>query len=253
MADLGPALIRARVTHARAGVVANRFAYAADYVLLTEAELAGRAGPRLFSYGRPNLVSLHPADHGLSGPGGPAWARRVAAERGVEGIARVALLAHPRVWGYVFNPVSFWLMTGPNGSLLAVLAEVHNTYGDRHAYLCRHADGRPIGIHDWLEADKHFHVSPFFDIRGRYHFRFALEGERLGIWILYDDGAGGRLTTALVGHRRPLTDFELLRVLARRPLGAARTTALIHWQALKLRLKGIPFRSRPTPPAEPLT
>ncbi len=250
---LGPALIRARVTHARGRPVANSFAYAADYVLLGEAELAGRRGPRLFSYGRRNLVSLHPADHGLAGPAGPGWARRIAAERGVEGVAHVALLAHPRVWGYVFNPVSFWLMTGADGSLRAVLAEVHNTYGDRHAYLCHRADGAPIGPRDWLEADKRFHVSPFFDVRGRYRFRFALEGARIGIWIIYDDAEGDGLTTALVGNRRPFTDAEILRFLARRPLGAARTKALIHWQALKLWLKGVHFRTRPLPPTEPLT
>lgn len=250
---LSPALIRGRVTHARRRPVANSFAYAADYVLLTEAELAGQGGPRLFSYGRRNLASLHPRDHGLAGPGGPAWVRRLAAGRGVENIAEVALIAHPRLWGYVFNPVSFWLMHGPDGSLRAVLAEVHNTYGDRHGYLCHHADGRPIRANDWLEAEKHFHVSPFFDIRGRYRFRFALEGARIGIWIRYEDGAGGGLMTALTGERRPFTDAELLRSLARAPLGAARTTALIHWQALRLWLKGLAFRRRPAPPAEPLT
>ncbi len=253
MAELKPAIIRGRVSHARRQPVAHAFAYAADYVLLTEAELAGQGGLRLFSYGRPNLVSLHPADHGPRATAGPAWVRRLAAERGIEGIARVSLLAHPRLWGYVFNPVSFWLMTDAWGDLRAVLAEVHNTYGDRHAYLCHHPDGRAIGPQDWLEAEKHMHVSPFFDVAGRYSFRFALGPERIGIWIRYDDGRGGGLATALTGQRRPFTDAELIRTLARGPLGAARTTALIHWQALRLRLKGIRFRPRPTPPAEPLT
>ena len=253
MASLGPAIIRGRVTHARQRPAANSFAYAADYVLLGEAELAGQGAPRLFSYGRRNLVSLHAGDHGLAGEGGPHWVRRLAAARGVEGIARVSLLAHPRLWGYVFNPVSFWLMTDAWGDLRAVLAEVHNTYGDRHAYLCHHADGRAIEAGDWLEAEKHMHVSPFFDVEGRYRFRFALGPERVGIWIRYDDGHGGGLTTALTGHPRPFTDGELLRTLARGPLGAAKTTALIHWQALRLWLKGLRFRPRPAPPAEPLT
>lgn len=253
MASLSPAVVRARVSHARSRPVANRFAYGADYVLLTEAELAGRGAARLFSYGRANLVSLHPADHGLGEAGGPAQVRRLAAARGVEGIAEVALLAHPRLWGYVFNPVSFWLMLGADGTLSAVLAEVHNTYGDRHAYLCRHADGAPIRAGDWLEAEKQFHVSPFFDVVGRYRFRFALEAGRIGVWIRYHDGAGGGLATALTGERRPFTDAELLRLLARGPLGAAKTTALIHWQALRLWLKGLRYRPRPAPPPESLT
>ena len=253
MAELSPAIIRGRISHARTLPVASRFAYAADYVLLTEAALGGRGGPRLFSYGRRNLVSLHPADHGVGAPGGSAWARDVAADRGVEGVARVALLAHPRVWGYVFNPVSFWLMTDAWGDLRAVLAEVHNTYGDRHAYLCCHPDGRAIGPEDWVEAEKQLHVSPFFDVEGRYRFRFSFEGPHIGVWIRYDDGRGGGLRTSLVGQRRPFTDAEMLRTLARRPLGAARTIALIHWQALRLWRKGLRFRRRPAPPAEPLT
>ena len=253
MAELSPAIVRGRVTHARHQPRANSFAYAADYVLLTEADLAGRDGPRLFSYGRRNVVSLHPGDHGLADEAGPAWVRRFAAERGIEGVARVSLLAHPRLWGYVFNPVSFWLMTDAWGDLRAVLAEVHNTYGDRHAYLVHHADGRAIGPHDWIEAEKHMHVSPFFDVEGRYRFRFVLEHGRIGIWIRYDDGRGGGLSTALTGRRRPFTDGELLLCLARGPLGAARTTLLIHWQALRLWLKGLRFRPRPAPPAEPLT
>lgn len=253
MAELSPAIIRGRVTHARHQPMANSFAYAADYVLLTEAELAGQGTPSLFSYGRRNLVSLHPADHGLAASAGPGWARQLAAERGIEGIARVSLLAHPRLWGYVFNPVSFWLMTDAWGDLRAVLAEVHNTYGDRHAYLVHHSDGRAIDPADWLELEKHMHVSPFFDVEGRYRFRFALGPERIGIWIRYDDGHGGGLTTALTGDRRPFSDAELLRTLARGPLGAAKTTALIHWQAVRLWLKGLRFRPRPAPPAEPLT
>ncbi len=196
---------------------------------------------------------MHESDHGLAGASGPGWVRRLAAEHGVGEVAEVALLAHPRVWGYVFNPVSFWLMLDGDGVLRAVLAEVHNTYGDRHAYLCRHPDGAPIGPHDWLEAEKHFHVSPFFDIRGRYRFRFVLDGARVGFWIRYEDGQGGGLMTALTGERRPFTDAELLRSLARAPLGAAKTTALIHWQALRLWLKGLRYRPRPEPPAEPLT
>jgi len=253
MAILTPSVIKARVTHARSVPVRNSFAYGVDYVLVGEDQLGGGAKPRLFSFGRRNLVSLHPADHGVSGEGGAAWVRRVAAGAGVEDIAEVALLTHPRYWGYAFNPVSFWFMTAANGDLTAVLAEVHNTFGDRHCYLCRASDGGPIRPDAWVEAAKRFHVSPFFEIEGRYRFRFALDAGRIGVWIRYDDGKGGGLYTALVGERRPLSDTELIRALVRRPLGAARTTALIHWQALKLFLKGVRYRTRPEPPRESVT
>lgn len=252
-AGLNPAVIRARVTHARTMPVRNSFAYGVDYVLLDENQLAGGPLPRLFSFGRRNLVSLRPEDHGFSGEGGAEWVRRLAVEAGIEGIARVALLTHPRYWGYVFNPVSFWFMTGASGDLKAVLAEVHNTFGDRHCYLCRTPDGTPIRPDAWVEAEKRFHVSPFFAVEGRYRFRFALEPRRIGVWIRYDDGRGGGLSTALTGECRPLTDRELLRALMSRPLGAAKTTALIHWQALKLFLKGVRYRTRPEPRPEKVT
>jgi DUF1365 family protein len=250
---MSPSVLKARVTHARSVPVRNRFTYGVDYVLLGEQQLAGAEKPRLFSFGRRNFVSLHPCDHGVSGEGGADWVRRIAAEAGVGEIAEVALLTHPRYWGYAFNPVSFWFMSGPDGALLAVLSEVHNTFGDRHCYLCRGADGGPIRPDDWIEADKRFHVSPFFTIEGRYRFRFVLENQRIGVWIRYDDGKGGGLITSLIGKRRPLCDAELLRALLRRPFGAAKTTALIHWQALKLFLKGVRYRSRPEPPREPVS
>jgi DUF1365 family protein len=250
---LNPSVVAARVTHARSVPVRNSFAYGIDYLLLGERQLAGDALPRLFSLGRRNLVSLQPGDHGFSGAGGASWVRKIAAEAGVEGVADVALLTHPRYWGYAFNPVSFWFLSGANGELRAVLAEVHNTFGDRHCYLCRTEAGGPIGPDDWVEAEKRFHVSPFFAVEGRYRFRFVLDERRIGVWIRYEDGKGGGLYTSLVGERRPLSDAELVRALMRRPLGAAKTTALIHWQALKLFLKGVRYRTRPEPPQEGVT
>lgn len=248
MAAMNPSVLKARVTHSRSVPVRNSFTYGVDYVLLGEQQLAGAGKPRLFSFGRRNFVSLHPGDHGVSGEGGAAWVRRIAAEAGIGEVAEVVLLTHPRYWGYAFNPVSFWFMSGPDGVLRAVLSEVHNTFGDRHCYLCRGADGGPIRPDNWIEADKRFHVSPFFAIEGRYRFRFVLEDRRIGVWICYDDGNGGGLFTSLIGERRPLCDAELMRALLRRPLGAAKMTALIHWQALKLFLKGVRYRSRPEPP-----
>jgi len=253
MADLSAALIRARVAHARTRPVSNAFAYGVDYVMLDEAQLDGARTPRPLSIGRRNLVSLHPRDHGFAGEGGAGWVRRIAADAGIGEIADISLLTHPRYWGYAFNPVSFWFMSGPNGALKAVLAEVHNTFGDRHCYICRAPDGGPIGPDTWIEAEKRFHVSPFFETEGRYRFRFVLEPGRVGIWIRYDDGKGGGLLTSLVGDRRPLSSGELLKALLRRPFGALKVTSLIQWQALKLFAKGVRWHRRPKPQKEIVT
>ena len=253
MADLSPAVISARVTHARTRPVSNAFTYGVDYVMLDEAQLDGARTPRPLSIGRRNLVSLHPGDHGYTGDRSTGWVRRIAAEAGVGDIADISLLTHPRYWGYAFNPVSFWFLNDADGALKAVLAEVHNTFGDRHCYLCRAPDGGPIGPDTWIEAEKRFHVSPFFDVQGSYRFRFHVDDRRVGIWIRYDDGEGGGLFTSLIGDRRALVSGELLKALLRRPLGTLKITSLIHWQALKLFAKGVRYHRRPAPQKDIVT
>ena len=253
MGMIGPSVVRARVSHARRFPVNNRFAYGIDYLLLDEVALTGDRDPKLFSFGRPNLVSLHPSDHGIAGCKGIEGVRRLARKAGIDGADHVLLLAHPRYWGFAFNPVSFWFLVGAAGNLRAVLAEVHNTFGQRHGYLCTAENGADIGPERSTVSTKRFHVSPFFDIVGEYRFRFLLQETRIAVHIDYDDGAGGGLNTAIVGTRRPFTDRELARALMRRPFGAARTMALIHWQALRLYCKGVRYRKRPQPPKHDIT
>ncbi|MEW9919853.1 DUF1365 domain-containing protein [Marimonas sp. MJW-29] len=238
--------------HGRKGAVENAFRYSIDYVLC-DAEAQLRT-PALFSRNRAGLTSLQDSDHG-GAPGqgrGAAWVRDVLREHGIEGVEKIELLAQPRVLGHVFNPVSFWLCRDAGGALIAVISEVTNTYGDRHSYLCHHADQRPILPQDHLQATKIFHVSPFQPIEGGYTFRFDITDDRIGVWIDYTAGNGGLIAT-LTGKRRPLTNTGILRAMLRRPLGARRVLALIHWQALKLWWKGAKFRPRPEPPQEEVT
>lgn len=245
--------IRGETFHGRHGAVKNAFRYGVDYVLL-DAEAPLRA-PGLFSRNRGNLLSLHDRDHG-GPPGkghGAAWVRAVLADHGLT-IAwlKIELLTQPRVLGHVFNPVSFWLCRDGTGQLRAVIAEVTNTFGDRHCYLCHHDDLSPIGPEDTLVARKVFHVSPFQDIAGEYRFRFDIGADRVGVWIDYRAGDGGVLAT-LVGRRVPLTNRGILAACLRRPFGSRRVLALIHWQALKLFVKGVRYRTRPAPPVEEVT
>jgi hypothetical protein len=236
--------------HGRRGAVENAFRYGVDYVLLDPE--APRRAPALFSRNRANLASLRDADHG--GPPkagrGAAWAREVLAAHAPGADGRLLLLAQPRLLGHVFNPVSFWLCHDREDRLRAVIAEVTNTYGDRHSYLCRRDDLAPIGREDILSARKLLHVSPFQPVEGGYTFRFDITPERIGIWIDYRTGNGGLIAT-LTGPRRPLTNAAILRASLR--LGSRRVLALIHWQALKLWWKGARFRPRPAPPAEEVT
>jgi hypothetical protein len=235
--------------HGRRGAVANAFRYTVDYVLL-DAEAPVRA-PWPFRRNARGAVSLHDADHG-GAPGqgrGAAWVREVLAAHQLPAPDRIELMAQPRMLGHVFNPVSFWLIRGADGALWAVIAEVSNTFGDRHSYLCHHDDLRPIAPDDRLHARKVFHVSPFQPVAGEYTFRFDIRPDRVGVWIDHRNDGGGLYAT-LTGTRRPASTLGLLKAALRRPLGSRRVLALIHWQALKLWWKGAGYRVRPEPPVE---
>jgi hypothetical protein len=245
--DMGVQRIRAETFHGRKGPVRNAFRYSVDYILLDPARATG---PALFSCNAANLMSLHDSDHG-GAPGqgrGADWAREVLLAHDLPS-DRVLLLAQPRLLGHVFNPVSFWLAHDHLDRLCAVIAEVTNTYGDRHSYLCHRADRGPITREDTIEAQKIFHVSPFQPVAGTYTLRFDIRPDRIGIWIDYSTPGGG-LYTNLIGPSLPLTNRGILASALRRPLGSRRVLALIHWQALKLWLKRVRFNARPTPPAE---
>ena len=243
--------IRGETFHGRKGAVKNAFRYAVDYLLL---EPDHATGPRLFSRNARNLVSLHDADHG-GAPGqgrGSVWVREVLAAHGVGGDHRILLLAQPRVFGHVFNPVSFWLCYDHLGNLRTAIAEVSNTYGDRHSYLCHREDRAPITREDTILAQKIFHVSPFQPVAGSYAFRFDIRSDRIGIWIDYTTATGG-LFTNLTGPREVLTTAGILATCLRRPFGSRRVLALIHWQALRLALKRVKFHNRPLPPGKDIS
>ncbi|MCA3525386.1 MAG: DUF1365 family protein, partial [Rhodobacter sp.] len=126
--------IRGETFHGRKGAVTNDFRYGVDFILL---DPVTACGPSLFSLNGRNVTSLHDTDHG-GPPGqgrGVAWVREVLAAHDLPGADRILLLAQPRVLGHVFNPVSFWLCHDAAGALRVVIAEVSNTYGDRHSYL----------------------------------------------------------------------------------------------------------------------
>ena len=239
--------IKAHTYHGRKGPVSNAFRYAIDYVLIDLA--ADLHLPRLFSRNRLNLMSLFDSDHGGAPKDGRglAWARDVLTARNLPGQERILLLAQPRVLGHVFNPVSFWLCLDAQDKLRVVIAEVSNTFGQRHSYLCYKDDLSPITAKDRLHAQKIFHVSPFQPVEGDYRFQFDISAQRIGISIEYLRAGGGLIAT-LVGPRQPLSNVSILGGFLRRPLGSRRVLALIHWQAVKLWLRKARFRSCPEVP-----
>ena len=242
-----PRILKAQTTHARLGQTRNGFKYGVDYVLI---DPENTDHPRLFSRNRKGILSVSDKDHGGKiGQGqGASWARSVFENRGLAGgNLQILLLTQPMILGFGFNPVSFW-MAVRSGKLVAVIAEVNNTFGDRHCYFCAHPDFSEIRKSDTLFATKTMHVSPFQDVQGTYSFRFSYTAQHLAIRIRHDNSGQGVVAT-LVGSFKPMTNFAILSLLACRPFGPIRTKTLIHWQALLLFAKRVQYRPRPTPPA----
>lgn len=239
--------IRGHTSHARKGGPDNVFRYSVDYVLFEpEAELRP---PRLMARNSGGVMALHDRDHGGAPKQGrgAAWVRDVMETHGIDLTGPVQLLTQPRVLGHVFNPISFWLLHDAQDRLCCVIAEVSNTFGDRHSYLVHHDDLRPIEASDRMGARKLMHVSPFQPVTGDYEFRFDIRPDRIGIWIDHTNGEGGVIAT-LTGPRAELSNRAILAALWRRPFGSRRVLGLIHWQAIKLWIKGARFRRCPPPP-----
>lgn len=244
-----PQHIPASTVHTRKGVRPRSFRYGVDYVLI---DPKNQRRPLLFSRNGFNLTSVHDRHHGGSrGAGrGVVWAEEVFAEYGLRDV-NILLLTQPRFLGYIFNPVSFWLAFR-DGELFGAIAEVNNTFGDRHSYVCVGDKAEPISTGDTLRAAKQMHVSPFQRIEGVYSFNFSILDDRLSIKINLDMPNGG-LFASLTGPRKPLTNAAILGMLARRPFGPLRTITLIYWQALKLKFRGETYLSRPTPPEKEIS
>ncbi|MFE3836535.1 DUF1365 domain-containing protein [Pseudogemmobacter sonorensis] len=244
--------LAATVSHARRGRIRHSFRYGTDYLLLSPDHAAG---PPLFSRNRFNLLAVHDRDHG--GPRGQGrgadWARARFANAGLETAPgdALALLTQPRVLGHWFTPISFWLVLRGD-AVLAAIAEVNNTFGQRHSYLCHQPGFTPLGPGDAIRAQKVFHVSPFQDVAGEYRFNFALAPDRIAIRIAQVDGPRG-LNAAMAGPLHPLTDRRVLAACLRRPGGSLRVLALIYWNALRLKLKGARYRRLPDPPEQEIT
>ncbi len=249
-----PELLQSHTYHKRLGGPDNAFRYSIDYVI-SEPE-SNDPLPMLLSRNGANLAVINDLDHGgaVDAGEGASWVRGVLVDHDLTELSamRLLLVAQPRILGYLFNPVSFWLVVDKDDDLRAVISEVNNTYGQRHSYLCAHDDLRPIRAKDTLSAKKVFYVSPFQDVTGRYDFRFDYQPGHFGVRIDFRDGNKGLVAT-LAGSRKPLGSADILWSVVKRPFGSLRVIALIYYQAMILRSKGVRMRPLPTPPEPDVT
>jgi len=238
-------LYATQVMHRRRVPPVYRFVYRVFYVLV-DIDRLPELGRRLrwFSYNRFNLLSLREADHG-DGHGLRAWAESLLNQRGIElAGGRIRLLAFPRVLGFAFNPISLWYCDHRDGTPRAVIVEVRNTFGEKHSYVLA-SDTAPFPYEQALEKDKVFHVSPFFDRVGRYRFTLSAPGARVRVAIHETREGQPILDATLAGERKQLTDGAILGQVLRMPWMTVKVVAGIHWEALKLWLRGAKYHRKP--------
>ncbi|MEN9315323.1 MAG: hypothetical protein RIS35_1716 [Pseudomonadota bacterium] len=241
------------VIHTRLRPVRHAFRYRVFFLDVPVRTLDGQPhGSWLFGVNRAALLSFHESDHG---DGGRAmeWIDDLLEQAGIVANGEIRLQTFPRVLGYAFKPVSFWFCHDAAGKRRAIVAEVNNTFGERHCYLLTNADGAPLRDAQALTADKAFHVSPFCPVEGCYRFRFLDNGRRAVSRIDYDDATGPLLATSMSGTYRRLDRRACLLALIGHPWFTAAVMARIHWQALRLWIKRVPWWQKPPPPARPLT
>ncbi|MEO7937868.1 MAG: DUF1365 domain-containing protein [Burkholderiaceae bacterium] len=252
------------VRHTRLRPAHHSFSYAGYFLLLPMRSMqdsAHTASRSPLARNRFSALSFFDRDHGdgrsPEAGGALAWLDALLLEQGItDATGEAWLQCYPRVFGYAFKPVSFWFCHRPSdqdgGALRAIVVEVNNTFGERHCYLL---DQPRWGAQ--LDADKMFHVSPFLQVRGQYHFRFMrarrTEGERSLARIDYDDGEGAVLQTSVSGALEPLTPASLRKALWRYPAMTLGVISRIHLQAARLWLKRVGFTSKPAAPAVAVT
>jgi uncharacterized protein len=241
------ALYEGPVVHARVRPKRHRLRYDVFSMLIDLEELPemGRRF-RVFGYNRWAPLAFYNRDHGpLTDTPLRPWVEARLAEAGAEiDDGPIRLLCYPRVMGYVFNPLSVFFCYAPSGELRAILYEVCNTFHERHTYVIPVAERERGGVRQ--RCDKALYVSPFVTMDSRYRFNIVPPSDTVSLAIRQEDDDGLLLAASFQGRRTPLTARALRGILVRFPLLTMKIMVGIHWEALRLWLKGVPmFTHRP--------
>ena len=257
------ALYVGTVMHQRLRPVRHRLRYRVFSLLVDLEELPALASRlRLFSLNRFNLFSLHESDYGDGARGGAdgralrGGVEHRLREAGLPTGGAIRLLTMPRILGYAFNPLSVYLCDDAQGALQALIYEVNNTFGERHTYLIEVDAAARQGERIVQGCAKEMRVSPFLPLELRYAFRIEPprpDRPALSIGVAAHDGAGVLVNARFDAERRPIDDAALVRVFFSHPLLTLKVIAAIHWEALRLLLKGVRLQPQPAAPAGPST
>lgn len=242
---MGSQLYVGKVMHARKKPVEYRFNYGTLSINIDIDQIEKETKAlRWLSLNKFNLVSLNYKDHGpRDGTPWRIWINAFLAQYGIAKPARVELLCYPKVLGYSFNPLAMWYAYDANHVLIAIVAEVSNTFGQWHHYVLNVTEPVSDIIH--AEADKVFHVSPFIDMEARYHFKLRLPTDQVYTYIRETRHNEAFFYASQTGKSIALNDKNLLTQVGFAPLHMLKVIALIHWWALRIWLKGGKFHRTP--------
>ena len=246
-----PFIFHSKILHSRLEPVKNSFTYSNWSLVFNFNYLKLLSIPFLFGVNKFGLLSFQNKDYGYR-------KKNIECLKFLKDIFKkvnlslentsILMVTMPRVLGYIFNPVNFWLILEENSQKIkSVLCEVNNTFGQTHTYICLPNKGSSYITKEMtLKAQKVFHVSPFMPVDGHYTFKFSFEGEKLGIWINYYTKSSKKpFITSVIGNLKEYSIKNLLKALLKHPHITFRAIFLIHYQALKLFYKKVKFHKLP--------
>jgi uncharacterized protein len=244
-------LYRGQVMHMRLKPRTHRFTYDVFAVLMDLGRLEEAAKvSRYFGINRRALVSFWEKDHGAD-DGSPLlpYIQNLMREAGCDvPDIQVRMLCYPRIFGYAFNPIAVYYVYDAHDSLRGIVYEVRNTFGQKHTYVAPLLTGELSEAGVRQERDKLFYVSPFMDMTMRYRFRLHPPTSKIAIRILEVDREGPILAASFVGNGEALHTRSLLNALIRLPMMPIKVIVGIHFEALRLWIKGMKIKTRPSPP-----
>ncbi len=252
-----PLLIKAKIMHKRNFPKKNFFCYNSTYInlpIFTQSNFNMEATKnKIFSINKFNIFSFYEKDHAQRTPNSniTQWALEIFEKIGINknNISKITITTHPRCLGFVFNPVSFYFCYNLENQIIAIIAEVNNTFKQTHSYVIHEPNLTEISPNKTYQTHKEFFVSPFFEIHGQYSFRFIITKQKTQIFINYTKNNTTLLETSLIGTHHNLSEFNLIPTL----FTTFKTVILINYQAIKLIIKKIKFKFPPKQPQNKLT
>jgi hypothetical protein len=242
------------VMHRRRFPQDYRFDYKVFSFLIDIDQIKEGSKTPLISFNRFNIFSIYTKDHGSrDGTDWRVWINSVLDKESLSKAKhKVKLLCFPRILGYGFNPLSLWYCYGEDGQIYAIICEVRNTFGEHHHYVL-HNNNQPYESKIKANKDKYFHVSPFVSMDAEYQFILGAPDDNLSIVINEYQNQKLMLTASQVGRKIPVTTSQLVQQFFRLPLMTFKIMAMIHWQALRIWLRGGTYHKKPKAPEEDFT